>query len=82
VAIRTLPAVQHKEDKMEDVEKGGEDHCPDEIRYACMSRPYARSYESDAVRHTFKLKDNGLFIKDMYESSDTGRASFNKFRIH
>ena len=58
------------------------DHCPDEIRYACMSRPYARSYESDAVKHAFKLKNNGLFIKDMYESSDTGRASFNKFRIH
>ncbi len=39
-AIRTLPALQHDEARPEDVDTEGEDHAPDEIRYACMSRPY------------------------------------------
>jgi hypothetical protein len=47
-AIRTLPALQHDPDKMEDVDTEGEDHAPDEIRYACMSRPFARTIEKDA----------------------------------
>ena len=38
-AIRTLPALQHDPAKMEDVDTEGEDHAPDEIRYAAMSRP-------------------------------------------
>jgi len=39
-AIRTLPMLQHDQKKAEDVDSDGEDHAPDEIRYACMSRPY------------------------------------------
>jgi hypothetical protein len=39
-AVRTLPALQHDELNPEDVDTEGEDHAPDEIRYACMSRPY------------------------------------------
>lgn len=39
-SIRTLPALQHDELRPEDVDTDGEDHAPDEIRYACMSRPY------------------------------------------
>lgn len=38
--IRTLPALQHDEAHPEDVDTDGEDHGPDSIRYACMSRPY------------------------------------------
>ncbi len=38
--IRTLPALQHDEEKPEDVDTEGEDHAGDETRYACMSRPY------------------------------------------
>jgi len=38
--IRTLPALQHDELKPEDVDTEGEDHAADELRYACMSRPY------------------------------------------
>lgn len=38
--IRTLPALQHDPDRPEDVDTDAEDHAPDEIRYACMSRPY------------------------------------------
>ena len=41
--IRTLPALQHDELRPEDVDTEGEDHAPDECRYACMSRPYLPS---------------------------------------
>ncbi len=38
--IRTLPALQHDESRPEDVDTDGEDHAADELRYACMSRPW------------------------------------------
>jgi hypothetical protein len=38
--IRTLPALQHDSSRAEDVDSDGEDHAPDETRYACMSRPW------------------------------------------
>jgi hypothetical protein len=37
--IRTLPALQHDEDNLEDLNTEQEDHAADELRYACMSRP-------------------------------------------
>lgn len=37
---RTLPVLQHDEDDEEDLDTDGEDHVADEIRYACMSRPW------------------------------------------
>lgn len=40
--IRTLPAMQHDATRAEDIDSDGEDHAPDETRYACMSRPYLR----------------------------------------
>ena len=39
-SIRTIPALQHDKDRIEDVDTEGEDHAPDEWRYACMSRPW------------------------------------------
>jgi hypothetical protein len=41
-AIRTMEALQHDETDVEDADTDGEDHSPDEIRYACMSRPRKR----------------------------------------
>jgi hypothetical protein len=41
--IRTFPAMQHDERRPEDVDTEGEDHAADELRYACMSRPYTRT---------------------------------------
>lgn len=38
--IRTLPVLQHDEKNPEDLDTDGEDHAADEIRYACMSRPW------------------------------------------
>lgn len=39
-AIRTLPALQHDATRPEDVDTSAEDHAADEMRYACMSRPW------------------------------------------
>jgi hypothetical protein len=39
-SIRTLPFMQHDPDRPEDVMTDSEDHCSDEWRYACMSRPW------------------------------------------
>ncbi len=38
--LRTLPALQHDERDSEDLDTDGEDHAADELRYACMSRPW------------------------------------------
>jgi hypothetical protein len=38
--IRTLPALQHDPLKAEDLDTEGEDHAADEVRYACLSRPW------------------------------------------
>lgn len=38
--IRTLPALQHDSGRPEDCDSSSEDHACDEVRYACMSRPY------------------------------------------
>jgi hypothetical protein len=45
--IRTLPALQHDEGRPEDVDTESEDHSADELRYACMSRPYTAPLPAD-----------------------------------
>lgn len=37
---RTMPTLQHDEKNSEDLDTDGEDHIADEVRYACMSRPW------------------------------------------
>ena len=44
-AIRTLPLMTYSHAKPEDLDTSLEDHCPDEIRYLCMSRPVKPSAE-------------------------------------
>lgn len=40
--IRTLPVLQHDAGRVEDLDTTSEDHAADDIRYACLSRPYIR----------------------------------------
>lgn len=40
---RTMPDTVMDEDHPEDVDTDQEDHCYDDVRYACMSRPWAQS---------------------------------------
>ena len=37
--IRTIPLMMFSETKPEDLDTKLEDHCPDEVRYMCMSKP-------------------------------------------
>jgi hypothetical protein len=44
-AIRTLPMMQHDPHNPEDLDTEAEDHAVDDIRYACMGRPFLRRSE-------------------------------------
>ena len=37
--IRTMPLMMYAQSNPEDLDTRLEDHCPDEVRYLCMSRP-------------------------------------------
>jgi hypothetical protein len=50
--IRTLPALQHDDTRAEDVADGMEDHAPDELRYACNSRPWVKPLPQEAKPFT------------------------------
>ena len=41
-SIRTIPVLQHDQNRAEDLDTEAEDHAADEWRYACMSRPWIR----------------------------------------
>lgn len=58
--IRTLPTVMRAENDPEDVEKKGEDHAPDGLRYACMSRPYEKKKTKTLQEITAPLTMNDL----------------------
>lgn len=65
-STRTLPALQHDKDNIEDVDTDGEDHAPDDIRYMCNARPYSRPPDgSDKGRIMTVGADNELQIKDV-----------------
>lgn len=44
--IRTIPTLQHDQDKAEDLDTTAEDHAADDVRYGCMSRPWTRTPEA------------------------------------
>lgn len=77
--IRTLPALQHDEHKPEDVNTESEDHAPDMLRYACMSRPFVRQVEKPATPEwAFKAPSPGVIqgprFMDMIERAKRARA--------
>ena len=67
--IRTLPALQHDEAKPEDVDTEQEDHAADEVRYACMSRPYRRQ-DKKKPDDPFRLPT----MKEIFEEAGVSRA--------
>lgn len=48
-SIRTIPALQHDINNMEDIQTNSEDHCGDTARYMCMSRPYLSTHKSAEI---------------------------------
>jgi hypothetical protein len=53
--IRTLPALQHDMDNMEDCDTDGEDHAPDDLRYGLMSRPWTKPKPKELI-HGMDIK--------------------------
>lgn len=51
-AIRTIPVLQHDENRVEDVMTDSEDHAGDEVRYACNSRPWVPPLKRLVVDNT------------------------------
>ena len=73
-SIRTLPALQHDTNRPEDVDSEGEDHAPDEIRYACMSRPYVRQVEKKPEQRIISVGPlNQVTLEDLFENQPSKR---------
>jgi Terminase large subunit, T4likevirus-type, N-terminal len=79
--IRTLPVMQHDPDNPEDVLEG-EDHAPDSVRYACMSRPYTLNIEPKQPDRTFSVgPSNQLTINDVMDDEPSRKSSVRFERI-
>lgn len=63
--IRTLPVLQHDEDDPEDLDTDGEDHAADDIRYACMSRPWKPKLTQPKQRLQLPLLPSQRTINDL-----------------
>ncbi len=75
-SIRTLPALQHDRNKPEDVDTESEDHAPDEIRYACMSRPYIKDIHSREKGRILGVgPHNEVRLEDLWEKPNPQRRA-------
>jgi len=65
--IRTVPLLQHDQDRPEDLDTESEDHVADEARYGCMSRPYIRELKKkEPVRELgFEADGKGLIRSNL-----------------
>lgn len=53
-AIRTIPALMHDQNRPEDLNSDMEDHAADEVRYACMSRPWLKALPTEEKQNQQK----------------------------
>jgi hypothetical protein len=68
--IRCLPVAQHDPDNMEDIDEC-EDHVIDDLRYACMSRPYVSTADAKKQDKMFTIgSQNKVTLNDILESYD------------
>ena len=73
-SIRTLPALQHDQNRPEDVDTEGEDHAPDEIRYACMSRPYIKQIDKRPETKILSVgPGNQVSLQDLWDAQPSRR---------
>ncbi len=77
--IRTLPTMQHDKLRPEDMDTDGEDHAADEVRYACMSRPYVRQApEAKSVKTLVVGGGNQVNLDELFEANERRRRSGNR----
>lgn len=74
-SIRTIPMLQHDENRLEDVNSDMEDHAGDDWRYACMSRPWvaAKPERARADAPLMVGPENRATLNDMWAGSETKR---------
>jgi hypothetical protein len=76
--IRTLPVLPRDEADWEDIDTSSEDHCADEARYYCNSRPWYR-----APKKVEPIKDiTNITVKELfaYEDKERGRQKRRAIR--
>lgn len=71
--IRTLPILQHDEKNTEDLDTDGEDHAADEIRYACMSRPWKPKLITPVAPLKMPLLPNQMRFIDLVNKNKSRR---------
>ena len=72
---RTLPALQHDEKNPEDVNTDAEDHAPDELRYACMSRPIEKPKPPEPLPIK-TVKD--LTLNEVWDMKGKGNSKYDR----
>jgi hypothetical protein len=77
-SIRTIPTLQHDEDKAEDLDTEGEDHAADEWRYGLMSRPWVKYARAAEPSHLPKLPSEHTFNDLLKRLTDKRVAKANK----
>ena len=64
--IRTVPVLQHDQNRAEDLDTDAEDHAADDGRYACLSRPWIKSLPKDDTIKRDAYRDSS---DDRYQDS-------------
>lgn len=70
-SIRTIPMLQHDENRIEDLNSDSEDHAADDWRYGCMSRPYLP--QKIAKKEPVFL--NNMTFNDLINQSDQSTST-------
>jgi len=68
-SIRTIPALQHDQNRPEDLDTHMEDHAADDWRYACMSRPWLKTEQPEEPKNP-----TGYLPVEPYETADDWQA--------
>lgn len=76
--IRTMPALQYDQHKVEDLDTDGEDHIADEVRYFCMSRPIKPRIA--AKPDTYNESPMAMFL-DIKKEDLTARAKLPRMEV-
>lgn len=70
---RTMPTLQHDEKNVEDLDTDGEDHVADEVRYACMSRPWKPKLTTPGVGPNYGKLPQQMTFNELVSRSTAAR---------
>lgn len=76
-SIRTLPTLQIDETDPEDLDTESEDHAADELRYACMGRPWVE-YAPEEEPYGFPKLPNEYTIDELIDRQRQRRLALEE----